>query len=84
MLDLYPRKPGSFTEEGETAGCLPDSHAAVARSGARTHDQVEQAVTACHLVGEAMGILMGSRHLTEDRAFDVPRREQRRDCCTNR
>ncbi|MDN3268969.1 hypothetical protein [Streptomyces sp. MA15] len=31
-----------------------------------------------------MGILMGSRRLTEDRAFDVLRRERHRDCCTNR
>jgi AmiR/NasT family two-component response regulator len=35
---------------------------------------MEQAVATRHIIGEAMGILMGSRHLTEKQAFDVPRR----------
>jgi transcriptional regulator with GAF, ATPase, and Fis domain len=73
-LDIYSRKPGAFTEASETAGWLLASHAAVAFSSARTHAQLEQAVTTRHLIGEAMGILMGSHHLTEDQAFDVLRR----------
>ncbi|MGC0335057.1 AmiR/NasT family two-component response regulator [Streptomyces sp. SLBN-8D4] len=35
---------------------------------------MEQAVATRHIIGEAMGILMGSRHLTEEQAFGVPRR----------
>ncbi|MFI9615759.1 GAF and ANTAR domain-containing protein [Streptomyces sp. NPDC052023] len=73
-LNLYSRKPGAFTEIGELAGWLLASHAAVAFSSARTHAQMEQAVQTRHLIGEAMGILMGSRHLTEEQAFDVLRR----------
>ncbi|MFG2353518.1 GAF and ANTAR domain-containing protein [Streptomyces sp. NPDC048521] len=73
-LDLYSRSPRAFTEAGETAGWLLASHAAVAFSSARTHAQLEQAVSTRHVIGEAMGILMGSHHLTEEQAFDVLRR----------
>ncbi|MER6468899.1 GAF and ANTAR domain-containing protein [Streptomyces collinus] len=73
-LNLYSRDTGAFTETSETAGWLLASHAAVAFSSARSHAQLEQAVSTRHTIGEAMGILMGSRHLTEDQAFDVLRR----------
>ncbi|KOV72333.1 antitermination regulator [Streptomyces sp. AS58] len=73
-LNLYSRQPGAFTEVSELAGWLLASHAAVAFSAARTHAQMEQAVATRHMIGEAMGILMGSHHLTDDQAFDVLRR----------
>ncbi|MFE4580054.1 GAF and ANTAR domain-containing protein [Streptomyces chartreusis] len=73
-LNLFSHKPGAFTPDSETAGWLLASHAAVAFSAARTHAQMERAVATRHLIGEAMGILMGSRHLTEEQAFDVLRR----------
>ena len=73
-LNLYSRRPGAFTEISEMAGWLLASHAAVAFSSARTHAQLEQAVATRHVIGEAMGILMGSHHLTEEQAFDVLRR----------
>ncbi len=73
-LNLYSRRPGAFTEAGELAGWLLASHAAVAFSSARTHAQLENAVATRHMIGEAMGILMGSHHLTEEQAFDVLRR----------
>ncbi|WP_241844774.1 GAF and ANTAR domain-containing protein [Streptomyces silvensis] len=73
-LNFYSRKPGAFTEISELAGFLLASHASVAFSSARTHAQLEQAVATRHIIGEAMGILMGSRHLSEDQAFDALRR----------
>ncbi|MER6565142.1 GAF and ANTAR domain-containing protein [Streptomyces sp. NPDC001093] len=73
-LNLYSRRPGAFTDVSETAGWLLASHAAVAFSSARTHAQMEQAVATRHIIGEAMGILMGAHHLTEEQAFDVLRR----------
>ncbi|MGW0706386.1 GAF and ANTAR domain-containing protein [Streptomyces sp. NPDC002643] len=73
-LNLYSRRPGAFTPASETAGWLLASHAAVAFSSARTHAQLEQAVSTRHVIGEAMGILMGGHHLTEEQAFDVLRR----------
>jgi hypothetical protein len=73
-LNIYSRRPGAFTEAGELAGWLLASHAAVSFSSARTHAQMEQALGTRHMIGEAMGILMGSHDLTEDGAFDVLRR----------
>ncbi len=73
-LNLYSRKPGAFTADSELAGWLLASHAAVAFSSARSQAQMEQAVSTRHVIGEAMGILMGSHHLSEDQAFDVLRR----------
>ncbi|MGW2516174.1 GAF and ANTAR domain-containing protein [Streptomyces sp. NPDC001617] len=73
-LNLYSRKSGTFTESSELAGWLLASHAAVALSGARTHAQLEQAIATRHVIGEAMGILMGTHHLTEEAAFNVLRR----------
>ncbi|GAA4081764.1 GAF and ANTAR domain-containing protein [Streptomyces shaanxiensis] len=73
-LNLYSRKPGAFTQVSEVAGWLLASHAAVAFSSARYHAQMERAVATRHAIGEAMGILMGSHHLTEKQAFDVLRR----------
>ncbi|POX56332.1 antitermination regulator [Streptomyces sp. Ru71] len=73
-LNLYSHRPGAFNDVSETAGWLLASHAAVAFSSARTHAQMEQAVATRHTIGEAMGILMGGHHLTEQQAFDVLRR----------
>ncbi|MFF4800952.1 GAF and ANTAR domain-containing protein [Streptomyces sp. NPDC001351] len=73
-LNLYSREPGAFTAASELAGWLLASHAAVAFSSARTHAQLEQAVATRHLIGEAMGILMGAHSLTEEQAFDTLRR----------
>ncbi|MFH0178696.1 GAF and ANTAR domain-containing protein [Streptomyces cacaoi] len=73
-LNLYSRKPGAFGQASETAGWLLASHAAVAFSSARTHAQMEQAIATRHAIGEAMGILMGHHHITEEQAFDVLRR----------
>lgn len=72
-LNLYSRVPGAFTETSELVGWLLASHAAVAFSSARTHAQLEQAVATRHVIGEAMGILMGRDHVTEKEAFDMLR-----------
>ncbi|MFE2536695.1 GAF and ANTAR domain-containing protein [Streptomyces sp. NPDC059371] len=73
-LNFYSRKTGSFTEDSEQAGLLLASHAAIAFSSARTHAQMEHAIGTRHVIGEAMGILMGRHDLTEEQAFDVLRR----------
>ncbi|MER7489206.1 GAF and ANTAR domain-containing protein [Streptomyces sp. NPDC126497] len=77
-LDLYSHKPGAFTEDSETAGWLLASHAAVAFSTARTDAQLQDAIATRHLIGEAMGILMGRHRLTEDQAFDLLRTRSQR------
>ncbi|MFC8094210.1 GAF and ANTAR domain-containing protein [Streptomyces sp. NPDC057301] len=73
-LNVYSRERGAFTEASELAGWLLASHAAVAFSSARAHAQMENAVATRHMIGEAMGILMGSHNLTEEQAFDILRR----------
>ncbi|MFF9102511.1 GAF and ANTAR domain-containing protein [Streptomyces rubrogriseus] len=73
-LNIYSRRPGAFSEISEAAGIMLASHAAVALSSARTHAQMQEAVASRHRIGEAMGILMAGRHLTEQQAFDVIRR----------
>ncbi|WP_328774015.1 GAF and ANTAR domain-containing protein [Streptomyces sp. NBC_00286] len=73
-LNLYARRPGTFSEDIETAGWLLASHAAVALSSARTIDQLEHAMETRHAIGEAMGILMERHQLSEEDAFNVLRR----------
>jgi transcriptional regulator with GAF, ATPase, and Fis domain len=73
-LNLYARRPGTFTKDIETAGWLLASHAAVALADARTIDQLQQAMDARHAIGEAMGMLMERHQLSEGDAFDVLRR----------
>ncbi|CAM5287224.1 GAF and ANTAR domain-containing protein [Streptomyces pilosus] len=73
-LDLYARRPGTFTQDIEAAGWMLASHAAVALASARTIDQLEHAMETRHAIGEAMGILMERHRMTEDDAFGVLRR----------
>ncbi|CAL9351026.1 GAF and ANTAR domain-containing protein [Streptomyces pilosus] len=73
-LDLYARRPGTFTQDIEAAGWMLASHAAVALASARTIDQLEHAMETRHAIGEAMGILMERHRMTEDDAFSVLRR----------
>src|SRR4051812_20789238 len=68
-LNIYSRRTGVFTDASETAGWLLASHAAVALSTARNEAQMQEAIATRHTVGEAMGILMGRHHITEEQAF---------------
>ncbi|MCX4902963.1 GAF and ANTAR domain-containing protein [Streptomyces sp. NBC_00878] len=70
-LNVYSRQPGTFGEAAERAGWILASHAAVAFSAARTHQQLDHALETRHEIGEAMGILMERHGLTEDTAFRV-------------
>ena len=73
-LNLYAWRPTAFTQSSETTGWLLASHAAVAFSSARTADQLQHALATRHTIGEAMGILIERRKISEDDAFDVLRR----------
>jgi transcriptional regulator with GAF, ATPase, and Fis domain len=70
-LNLYSRQWHSFDETARRAGWILASHAAVAFSASRTHQQLGHALETRHEIGEAMGILMGRHGLTEDTAFKV-------------
>ncbi|MFI6208017.1 GAF and ANTAR domain-containing protein [Streptomyces sp. NPDC051041] len=77
-LNLYSRKPGTFTESSETAGWLLASHAAVAFSSARADAQLREALDTRHTIGEAMGILMGRYRISEEEAFDLLRTQSQK------
>lgn len=70
-LNLYSHRPGTFDEQAQRAAWVLASHAAVAFSAARTHQQLGDALETRHEIGEAMGILMERHGLTEDSAFKV-------------
>ncbi|MEU3091926.1 GAF and ANTAR domain-containing protein [Streptomyces massasporeus] len=72
-LNLYSRRPGTFTEDIATAGWLLASHAAVALADARTIDQLEHALETRHAIGEAMGILRERHGMSDEEAFGVLR-----------
>lgn len=64
-------RPRTFDEAAQRAGWILASHAAVAFSAARTHQQLGDALETRHEIGEAMGILMERYALTEDSAFKL-------------
>lgn len=70
-LNVYSHQPRTFDEVARTTGWILASHAAVAFSAARTHQQLGHALETRHEIGEAMGILMERHGLTEERAFGV-------------
>jgi len=70
-LNLYSQHPRTFDEVAQRAGWVLASHAAVAFSAARTHQQLGHALETRHEIGEAMGILMERHGLTEETAFGV-------------
>jgi transcriptional regulator with GAF, ATPase, and Fis domain len=72
-LNLYARRPGTFTDDIATAGWLLASHAAVALADARTIDQLEHALETRHAIGEAMGILRERHGMSDEDAFNVLR-----------
>ncbi|MFD6286134.1 GAF and ANTAR domain-containing protein [Streptomyces sp. NPDC060205] len=73
-LNVYSHKPDAFDETARRAGWILASHAAVAFSAARTHQQLSHAMETRHEIGEAMGILMERYGLSEDSAFKVLRK----------
>jgi transcriptional regulator with GAF, ATPase, and Fis domain len=70
-LNLYSHRPAMFDERAQRAGWILASHAAVAFSAARTHQQLGHALETRHEIGEAMGILMERHGLSEENAFAV-------------
>jgi GAF domain-containing protein len=70
-LNLYSRSPHAFGEESDHVGLLVAAHAAIAYVGARRQEDLERALDARDLIGQAKGILMERFGLTGQRAFQV-------------
>ncbi|MGY1741304.1 MULTISPECIES: GAF and ANTAR domain-containing protein [unclassified Blastococcus] len=70
-LTLYASQPHAFDAEAEQVGLLLAAHAAIAYAGAAKREDLERALDARDLIGQAKGILMERYGLTGQRAFQV-------------
>ena len=79
-LDLYSRQRGAFDESARAFGTVFAAHAALALAGAQVHahdlavaDGLQEALVTRDVIGQAKGILMATRHVDADTAFDLLR-----------
>ncbi|MGH3343671.1 MAG: ANTAR domain-containing protein [Carbonactinosporaceae bacterium] len=72
-LDLYSWRAHAFGPRTLEVGWSFASHAAVALAAAQERAQLQEAIHSRHVIGEAMGLLMGRLGLTEEEAFDLLR-----------
>ncbi|HET7902424.1 MAG TPA: GAF and ANTAR domain-containing protein [Candidatus Nanopelagicales bacterium] len=80
-LNLYASTPGAFDEQDEAVAVIFGAQASLALDRARQHEsvqQLEEALDNSRLIGTAVGILMGSRGLTEQQAMQVLRTASQR------
>jgi GAF domain-containing protein len=80
-LNLYSRKPRSFTKSMQPIARLFASQASVAISNAQIYasavslsEQLKDAIKTREVIGEAKGILMASEGVSEDEAFEMLKR----------
>lgn len=73
-LNLYSRQPRAFDDDAVAVGLVFASHAAIALSGAQTHEGLLTAVATRTEIGRAEGILMERYRLSAQQAFEVLRR----------
>lgn len=72
-LDLYSTQPGAFDETAAAVGSVLASHAAVAWWSARERENLERALETRDVIGQAKGILMAQRDVSDDDAFELLR-----------
>jgi transcriptional regulator with GAF, ATPase, and Fis domain len=75
-LNLYASPPAAFPAGAEPLGAVLSAHAAVAIDSAREHEhvqQLERAQSSNRQIGQAVGILMATRGVTADEAFELLR-----------
>jgi transcriptional regulator with GAF, ATPase, and Fis domain len=70
-LNLYSADKFAFDDDSEHVGLLFASHAAVAMSGAQQEEQLNKAIAARDVIGQAKGILMERYKVTADQAFTM-------------
>jgi GAF domain-containing protein len=83
-LNLYSRERDAFDDDAEAIVTILAAHAALALARAREREQIsglEQAVASNRSIGMAIGILMATRRVGQDEAFDLLRTVSQR---TNR
>jgi putative methionine-R-sulfoxide reductase with GAF domain len=79
-LDLYSRRQHAFDESARAFGAVFAAHAALALSGAQVHEHdlataegLRYALDGRDKIGQAKGILMATRHIDSDDAFELLR-----------
>jgi GAF domain-containing protein len=77
-LNLYSTKVNAFDDRDVELASVFAVHAAVALARAREREQLKSMIASRQLIGEAVGIVMDQRHVTEDAAFDMLRAASQR------
>lgn len=75
-LNLYSGSPGSFNDDSVNVGALFAAHAQTLllhAESALDNANLRQALSTSRQIGAAIGILMSTRKITEDEAFDLLR-----------
>jgi transcriptional regulator with GAF, ATPase, and Fis domain len=70
-LNLYSREPSAFSDDAEAFGSVFAAHAAVAMVEARHQAQFRESLESRDVIGQAKGIIMSTRHVTDDEAFQI-------------
>ena len=72
-LNLYSPERAVFDGESIAVGAILAAHAAVALTGSQADQNFDAGLASRDLIGQAKGILMNSKHLSADEAFDAIR-----------
>jgi putative methionine-R-sulfoxide reductase with GAF domain len=79
-LDLYSSRRGAFDESARAFGTVFAAHAALALAGAQIHerdlavaDGLREALATRDVIGQAKGVLMATRQIDAEAAFDLLR-----------
>ena len=75
-LNLYAKEPKAFQDDVLPIGAVFAAHAAMAFAQAREHEQIEhleQAIASNRAIGTAVGILMTTRRIGSEGAFELLR-----------
>ncbi|WP_375487095.1 GAF and ANTAR domain-containing protein [uncultured Jatrophihabitans sp.] len=70
-LSLYSRTPDAFSERDRTVANVFATHAALALAEAQRMTNLRQALVNRDVIGQAKGVLMVSRKITADQAFEL-------------
>ncbi|HUQ39850.1 MAG TPA: GAF and ANTAR domain-containing protein [Acidimicrobiales bacterium] len=72
-LSLYTRAASAFDDEADLVGAVLAAHASVAILSATQAADKDEAIRTRDVIGQAKGILMASRGVSEDEAFELLR-----------
>lgn len=77
-LNLYSKREAAFPEEAHHIGAVLAAHAAIAIVSARMNEQKDEAIRSRDIIGQAKGIIMARKGVSEEEAFDILRRASQR------